>query len=250
MELNKKIKVWTLVFWLAVWQVVSMLIHQEILLVSPFDVVKRIFYLVQETMFYRAVLGSLFHVLLGFVLALIVALLLAVLSFRRKWIEDLLRPFVFTIKSIPVASFIILVLVWVSSRQVSVVISFLMVFPILYENILTGIQATNKELLEMAELFQLSPIKKLRFVYFSEVLPYFQSACSLSLGMCWKSGIAAEVIGLPKYSIGEHLYQAKIYFDTIDLFAWTVVIIICSILFEKVFMYLLNCLVAYVHTEV
>ena len=89
----------------------------------------------------------------------------------------------------------------------------------------------------MAEIFRLPLVRRIRYIYLSQVMPYFRSACTISIGMCWKSGIAAEVIGMPKGSIGEKLYQAKIYLNTPDLFAWTMVIIVVSRLFERVFLF-------------
>ena len=140
-------------------------------------------------------------------------------------------------KSTPVASFTILCLIWIPSRNLSVFISFVMVFPVIYTNVLEGILSTDPQLLEMAEIFRLPLSRRIRYIYLSQVMPYFRSACTISIGMCWKSGIAAEVIGMPKGSIGEKLYQAKIYLNTPDLFAWTMVIIVVSRVFEQVFLY-------------
>lgn len=115
-----------------------------------------------------------------------------------------------------------------------------MVFPIIYTNVLKGIAQTDVQLLQMARVFNVRPWQRFTHIYVSQALPYFQAGCSLALGLCWKSGIAAEVIGLPANSIGEHLYEAKVYLNTPDLFAWTLVIIALSLLFEKAFTWLLN----------
>ena len=144
------------------------------------------------------------------------------------------------IKATPVASFIILCLIWIPSRNLSVFISFLMVFPVVYTNILEGIRQTDKQLLEMADSFGAGVGKKLQFIYLSQVMPYAVTACKLGLGLCWKAGIAAEVIGIPAGSIGEKLYKAKVYLETPDLFAWTIVIIAVSVGFEKIFMFALR----------
>ena len=134
-------------------------------------------------------------------------------------------------------------LIWVISRNLSVVISFLMVLPVIYTNVLNGIQSTDGKLLEMAEVFDVSPWRRIKYIYMSSVLPYFRAGCSLGLGLCWKAGVAAEVIGIPAGSIGEKLYEAKVYLETPDLFSWTIVIIILSIAFEKVFLLLTDLLV-------
>lgn len=125
-------------------------------------------------------------------------------------------------------------------HNLSVLISFLMVLPIIYASVLEGIRAADHQLLEMAKLFRVPPVRCIRYVYLPQVMPYFHSACGSALGLCWKAGIAAEVIGMPRGSIGECLQQAKVYLDTPDLFAWTLVIVVISLAFEKVFIAFMN----------
>lgn len=233
-------RVWAIVFWLVVWQLASMALGQEILLVSPVSVLLRLGTLIRTLAFWHAVFFSFIRIVGGFLLALLAGVLFAALSFCFSWFRELLHPLMAVIKATPVASFIILCLVWIPSRGLSVFISFLMVLPIIYTNVLEGIHHTDRQLLEMAEIFRVRGLRRIRYIYFSQVMPYFRSACGVSLGLCWKSGIAAEVIGMPDGSIGDMLYQAKIYLDTPDLFAWTFVIILVSVLFGKMFMKLLD----------
>ena len=157
--------------------------------------------------------------------------------------RELLSPLVAAVKAVPVASFIILALVWLSSRSLSFFIAFLMVFPPVYLNVLEGIRQTDGKLLEMAKVFRVPLWRRMRGIYLPAVLPYFRTAVSLGLGLCWKAGIAAEVIGLPRGSLGEKLYNAKVYFMTPDLFAWTAVIVMVSVVFEKLFLRLVDDLV-------
>ena len=146
-------------------------------------------------------------------------------------------------KSSVAAAFIILALFWLNSRSLALFISFLMVFPPVYLNVLEGIRQTDKRLLEMARVFRVPLWRRIRGIYLPAVMPYFRTAVSLGLGLCWKAGVAAEVIGLPTGSVGEQLYNAKVYFMTGDLFAWTVVIVVVSVLFEKLFLRLVDCVV-------
>lgn len=233
---EKRIHLWAICFWLVVWHIASQIVGQEILLVSPVSVVRRLAELVVEVSFWKAILFSLVRIIAGFFLAMILGSLCGILSSRYVRVRELLAPITFAIKATPVASFVIVALIWIPSRNLSVFISFLMCFPIMYTNILQGIWNTDKKMLEMMDLFQVTMWRRLRYLYFPQVLPYFRSACSIALGLCWKSGVAAEVIGIPKGSIGEKLYNAKIYLMTADLFAWTIVIILVSILFEKLFL--------------
>lgn len=117
-----------------------------------------------------------------------------------------------------------------------------MVLPVVYTNMFEGISRVDGQLLEMADVFQVSVFKKFRYIYLSQLMPYFKSACSLSLGLCWKAGVAAEVIGIPDGSIGEKLYEAKVYLETPDLFAWTLTIVLLSVCFEKAFLFMVKIL--------
>ena len=210
---------WAVLVWLAVWQLIAWWVDAPILLVSPLTALKRLLELAFEAAFWRAV------ALLGAVLAA------AAYRFRR--VRELLMPLVAAVKAVPVASFVILVLLWVSSRNLSVVISLLIGFPVIYANVLAGLDSTDPRLIEMARVFRVPFRRQLSTVYLSQVAPFLRSGLSLAIGLCWKSGVAAEVIGIPSGSIGEKLYKAKIYLETPDLFCWTVAVVVLSIGCEK-----------------
>ena len=231
---------------LAVWQAAAMSVGMEMLLASPVQVIKRLVALAAEKEFIVTAGNSLLRIIKGFLLAFAAGTLLAVLSGRFKVIEILLRPYLVTARAVPVASFIILCLIWFSFDQLTVFISLLIALPVIYSNVLQGIKSAPEEMEEMAGLYHLSWGKKLLYVYTPAIKPYLISACSVAVGMAWKAGVAAEVIGVVKDSIGGKLYEAKVYFQNADLLAWTVVIIILSVLVEKVFIFLLKRLFAMV----
>ena len=115
-----------------------------------------------------------------------------------------------------------------------------MTFPVIYSSILKGLSEVDRDLLEMAQVFKISPLKRIIYIYISQILPYFESAGTASLGLAWKAGIAAEVIGLPENTIGINLYESKIYLNTVNLFSWTVIIVILGFLSEKLFLFLVR----------
>lgn len=242
MTKNKpKIKLWAVVFWLAVWQVGSMLLkamypHGALLLPAPVAALLCLFELAVTAAFWSAVARSCVHILGGFLISCVAAVLFAALAAAYRRAEELLSPLVAAIKAVPVASFIILALVWLDSRHLALFISALMVFPPVYLNTLEGIRRADKSLLEMARVFRVPFARTVRGIYLPQVLPYFRAAVSTALGLCWKAGTAAEVIGLSAGTIGERLYTAKIYFETPELFAWTAVIVLVSAVFERLFL--------------
>lgn len=229
-----------LLFWAAIWQVAALAIDNPILFVSPLDVGKSFFSLIPSPGFWISIGRSFGKISLGFLAAFFCGIAAGAMAYRFFLFRDLAEPVILLIKSIPVASFVILALIWIGSGNLAVFISFLVVFPILYENTITGLENTDQKLLEMAQVFAFSPWGKLRLIYLPAMLPYIIAGCRIGLGMSWKSGIAAEVIGVPSHTIGENLYMAKIYLSTGDLFAWTIVIILVSTCFEKIFLLLLQ----------
>ena len=233
MKKRDVIKPWAVAFWLLIWQLGAMALDREILLASPLRVLTRLGELVVRGEFWLAVAHSLTRIGGGFLLGVGVGTPLALLAARYRWVRALMSPLMQTVKSVPVASFIILALVWVSSKNLAVLIVFLMVLPVMYLNVLDGVDRLDPRLSEMARVFRVPWPRRALRVALPQLLPGFLTGCRLALGLCWKAGTAAEVIGMPRGSIGERLQQAKVYLDTPDLFAWTVVILLVSRAFEQ-----------------
>lgn len=236
-----RLRLWAVVFWLLVWQGASMALAattggKMLLLASPLSALARLWELAGTVDFWQAVAASAARILGGFLLSCLLAVVCGALSIRFRRVGELLAPLVAVVKAVPVVSFIILVLIFFSARNLSVFIAGLMVFPPVYLNVRSGIAGADRQLLEMSRVFRVPWHRTVWNVYIPAMLPYFRSAAALGLGLCWKSGIAAEVIGLPAGTIGERLYTAKIYFETADLFAWTAVIVAVSVGFEKLFL--------------
>ena len=226
-----------LLFWLAVWQILAMCVDNFLLVVTPLQALRALLTLAGQAEFWQSAFGSLWRIVLGFLLGAVLALFLAAVSYRYKIAEEVLQPFMVFCKAVPVAVFAVLLLIWWGSSMLAVAICFLVVFPNIYLNTLEGLKSADRELLEMAEIFRLPFRTRFFYIYRPALKPFLLSAFQLSLGMCWKSGVAAEVIGTPAHSIGGALYLAKIYLDTADLFAWTAVIIVLSVCFEKIIFY-------------
>lgn len=229
-------KALAVIFALLVWQTAAVAVDQSILLVSPIDVALRLTTIWQVEGFASSIWFSFYHIAGGFLLALVSGILLAALSGRFRWVETALWPFMITVKTVPVASFVVICLIWLSAQNLSVFISFLIVLPVVYGNVLQGIKSEDGKMLEVAEVFRMPVLRRILYIHMPQLKPFILSACATALGMSWKAGIAAEIIGTPDGSIGKQLYYAKIYLDTDDLLGWTVIIVIVSVAFEKLFM--------------
>ena len=210
-----------------------MVIKQPILIVTPLSVIKRLGTIWLEAGFWSSIGFSMLRILVGFFAGLILGIFFAIISSKSKLAEALLWPYMVTVRSVPVASIVVICLIWLSSANLSAFISFLIVIPVIYQNVLTGIRSKDKELEEAAMVSGATGFQRFRYVTLPQIAPHLLSACTVTVGMAWKAGIAAEIIGTPKGSIGQQLYLSKIYLDTDDLLAWTVVLVILSIICEK-----------------
>lgn len=224
--------IFPLAFWLAVWAVLYFAINQDLLLAAPWDVAKR-FAFVATAPFWRCVGMSLLRTAMAYVIGVAVACVLAAICHAWKLADEVVRPALAVVRATPVASFIILALVWLSSSNVPILAGVLMVVPVVFANVSEGIRSIDVQLREMARLFGWGRLKTLRHVTIPSVLPVFFAACEACVGLCFKATIAAEVIGVPKNAIGTQLHSAKIYLETDALLAWTLVVIVLSMALEK-----------------
>ncbi|HKK95624.1 MAG TPA: ABC transporter permease subunit [Anaerovoracaceae bacterium] len=233
MDRKYKIKVWAIIFWLILWESVAYFNSDNFLFVSIFEILKRFYELALTEPFWNAVLTSSVKILMGIFLSFMLAIITAPLAYRFIRFKELLNPLLITIKSVPVASFIIFALVFISSSKLSILISLLIGYPIIYTNILNGMEDVDVKMLEMAKIFNITGLKKIIYIFVPLIRNDFKSGLNLAVGMCWKAGVAAEVIGIPIGTLGEGLYISKLQLDTAGIMAYTLSIVILSIIFEK-----------------
>ena len=217
--------------WIVVWQLAAVSLgHGGLFLATPIQTLQALARLAPTAVFWQRIAFSALRILAGFLLAVLGGLLLGALGARWRWVRIFVEPAMQLIRAMPVASFVILALLWVRSANLSIVVSFTHVLPVVYAGVLGGIADTDPQLLEMARVYRLPLITRLRYIWLPGIFPSFCESCIAAMGMCWKSGVSAEVIGLPDHSVGDALYRAKITLSTPDVFAWTLVIVLLSAL--------------------
>lgn len=223
-----------ILFWIAVWQVLSVFLDNSLLIASPLAVLKRTLELARTAQFWAAIGVSLGRILIGYGVGAVTGISFGVLGAKIPAVRLLFSPLMAVIKSAPVTSFVILALVWIKSYELSAFIAFLMVFPMVYSSTIEGIRSADLNLLEVAKVYGFSVGKAVRLVYLPALRPFLLSSLSTAIGFAWKAGITGEIFALPRPAIGTMLYNAKIYLETLDVFCWTIVIIVLSLLIEAV----------------
>ena len=222
------------VFWLAVWWLLALIVGKELLIPSPPLVVRTLLELVVTGAFWRYTALTLLRITLGLLLGIVLGMLTALLTNRLSLLHALLAPAVRVVRATPVASFIILVLLWVANGRVPVVISALVVLPVIWESTAAGFRSVDRDLLEFARAYRLTRWDTWRRIVIPSMLPQLAAAVCTAIGLAWKSGVAAEVLCLPKAAVGTQVYFSKLYLDTPALFAWTLVVVALSLTVERI----------------
>lgn len=228
-------KIIVVIFWLLIWELIFLIIDREIYLPSPISTLNILFGLLKEPSTYYIIFISSLRTIESLIISIILGGILGILCGLNKVIDQFINPIMIIIRSTPIVSIIIIAIIWFKSGQVPVFAAVLMCTPVIFVNTKEGILNTNKSLLEMSHIFNISKLNIFKKIYLHHIMPYLNSAIISIIGIAWKATTAAEVLSIPKYSIGKYLFYAKTSLDPASLFAWTLIIIFMSSLLELLF---------------
>ncbi len=227
-------------FWLLVWQSLALIVNRSFLIPTVTETFLALIDVLSAKNFLKVVLLTLARILAGLLIGTAAGILLSFLSYKFKVVNLFLSPLITVIKSTPVATFIVILWIMLSANVLTVVVAFLMVMPIIWQNLMDGYKAIDKDLEEVCDVFELSFLTRVRVLIIPTLMRYLIPAAITATGLAWKAEIAAEIIAYTKNSIGQQINDAKYFFETPMVFAWTFVIIIMSITLEKLTKYLLG----------
>lgn len=220
-----------LLFWISLWWVLS-IIANKFYVPSPLETGKVLVTLLSTSLTYKILLSSIIRVLIALSIGIGLGVGLGILAGMNDMVYKTLQPVIIAIKSTPVVSFIILLIILVEDAWVPSLCGILLCFPIIYYNVVEGYKMVDTELISMSTIYKVPFYRKLRKLYLPSTLPYLFAGVLTSIGICWKGTIAAEVIAFINESVGQQLYDGKVWMDYDHVFAWTVLIIICSLCIE------------------
>jgi NitT/TauT family transport system permease protein len=216
-----------------IWHVAAVVVGKEILLPGPGLTGKSIFQIMGRESFWQHLSATLIRGIAGFSLSFLVGLVFGVLSGLNRKFEAFFQPWLVLLRSTPSMALILLALIWFKSDSVALFVTFLVVFPIITQNVSEGIQQIDPRLKEMALIYHVSPSRILRQMYLPAILPYIAAGGAAGLGLTWKVMIAAEVIANPRLGIGTQMDAARIFLQTPEVFAWTAVVVSIGLLFDR-----------------
>lgn len=226
----------SIAFWILLWHIGATLANKELLfkIPLPLDTLREFFTCVKTLEFWDSVGTSLWHIVTGFVFAVILGLFCGLLSGSSTFFATLTAPLTRLIRAVPVAAFIILAWLWIPSEIIPAFIAFLMVFPIVWSHVETGLLSVDKRLVEMARVMGMDKKGIIKNITIPSVMPQFRVSCITGLGYAWKSGVAAEVLCNPTGSIGAMLSQAKSNLDYSRVFAIVLMVVLLSFILENI----------------
>ncbi len=235
-EIFKKIAlpVGVAIFWITLWQLLALLVNDPYYLPSPIDTLSELFRLFTLEKFYRVTLFTFLRVLAGLASGIVFGCALAILCHKAPIVTRFVTPVLTVIKAMPVATFIVMLLFTISSNGLTVFIGFLMVLPIVFQNVMDGFGAISKNLSEVCDLFELSAVRRFKVLTLPTLLRYLAPAVITSIGLAFKSQVAVEIIIYAKDSIGAYMFDAKYNLNTPEVFAWASVVVTFSLLLEFV----------------
>jgi NitT/TauT family transport system permease protein len=223
-----------------VWQISAGLIQLPLILPTPKQAFAQVLTLLVTKDFWHHLGATLGRGMIGFGLSLSVGMIIGILAGQNTTVNAFFRPIIILMRSTPVMSVIILALIWFKRETVPVFATFLMVFPIMVQNIIEGIRSVDRDLLEMVEVFRVTGWLRFTRLYVPSLLPFLAAGISVGLGITWKVLIAAEVLSYPRWGIGTQMDTARVYLQTDKLFAWTLVVVAMGLLFDYILDYLLK----------
>jgi len=229
-----------LLFWLTVWLLIALIFKKPLLLPTPIAVAKKLGALLCTLPFWQALLLSLLRIMAGIVAAIALGVLLAFLCARLKVLDCIVAPLLDLFKATPVASVIFLLLLFMGRNTVPLFIAFAMALPIVFANVKEGLLQADRQLFEMATVFEVPRARILRGITLPSLTPYLMAACRAAISLAWKAGIAAEVLAVPEHALGRAIFESKQYLLTDELFAYTVTVLIISAALEKATLYFLR----------
>jgi len=222
------------VFFILLWQLIAVIINNDIYIPRIQQVIEAIKIIFNEQNFLKVILSSFYRTMFSYLLALIFSMILGVLGKVYPFFQYLMQPINSFGKTIPTMVLVVLSLVWFDKDKTPFVVGFAITFPILYEGIRNGLMQIDKKITDMTKIYEVSLKDKIKKIYFPVMKFYFMSIFVSTFSLTFKTVIAGEVHGQPKFGIGSQIQLEKVNFNVSGIFAWIVIIVIISLVLEMI----------------
>ncbi len=226
--------------WILVWEILSLCISNPVLMAGPYETLKTLCAMACTAEYWLSAAGTLARAVCGILAGFICAAVLGWISYRSRIFREITEPLFSVIKSVPVVSFIVLILLWTGGKTLSFYISWIVVLPLFYFSFLEGFASADEKYLEMAKMYRMSRANEFRYIRYPALYAPLCASVKSAVGLGFKSAAAAEVIGQVKNTVGNGIYLSKVYLSATELFAWTITVAVMAYGAEKIILFLLS----------
>ena len=217
------------------WGLAAAKVDSEYVLPTVGDTFAALGELLKSAEFYRAYFGTLLRSVVAFAIAFSLAFIAAFVAYKCDKAKRALKPLIVIIRALPTIAVVLLLVLWTSSFVAPVIVTFLVVFPTLYNNLYAALCGIDKDLNEMCKVFGVSNKKRLTKVVFPQIAPEFITSAGAGLTLNLKLMVAAEVLAQTARSMGYLLNTSKIYFEISTMLALVLITVITGLIIEFLF---------------
>lgn len=240
MRISKKIilTILSISIFFILWHILYKIENHDVIVPSIQNTINELGKIIINDGFLETMFATIYRTIIGFMLSLVLGFIFGFLSGLNNSFEYFMKPYILILRSTPIVAIMLIALIWINSYNVPILVNILLCFPLIYQEVLTGVKNADKSMLEFAKVHRLSKLTILLDIYLPSVLSHVISGIFVTLSLSFKTTISSEILSLPKYGIGSSIYNAKIYLNTSEVFAWLIIIICLSFIFD----YILNLL--------
>ena len=222
----------TILILFVIWLFASLKVNETIILPTPAETFEAFFALFKDEKFLFSLLSTFLRSLLSFSISFILAVLFAVLSYKSRILGKISDTIVPLIRALPTVAVVLLLVLWTTATNASMIVTLLVIFPTLYTNARAGLQFIDKDIVEMCSIYKIKKSTRLFKVYIPAVLPSLTESAGAGLSLNVKLMVAAEVLAQVPIGLGMMMNLSKIYYETPTLFALVFVSVIIGLIFE------------------
>ncbi|MGL4910885.1 MAG: ABC transporter permease [Romboutsia sp.] len=218
---------------LFLWQIIALIVKNDIYLPTIDQVFRNLNEIVEEERFLSDISMTIGRTIISFFIALIVSIIVSVAGYISSLIRNFFKPLNMLAQSIPMMILVILALIWFDKDNAPYIVGVMITFPILYEAILGSMIDIDKNLIEMANIYNINILDKITRIYLPTIKFRIVSIIASTISLALKIVIAGEVYGQPDYGIGTMIQVEKVNFNTSGIFAWLIIIVLISVLLNN-----------------
>ena len=215
-----------------IWEIFSLSLNNDVVFPDILSTIKALGKILIDKYTYVVLGHTLFRLLISLLVSFVLALIFAIISYLKEWARLIFTPIVLLLKTIPVASIIIIMIIFIGHNNSPYYIASFVIFPIMYEGIYGGLKQIDDSALDEIKTISNFNLVIAKDIYLPLIKNNITTSLLQSIGLGLKVMLMAEFISQPTHSIGRQLLEEKNYLNYDAVFAWTLLLIMIVIILE------------------